>query len=287
METETQDIQQVETQPVVVDPFALDESALISLSPEQRAGLDPIIENWKKRASEEITKRESSVSEKYKPLEEKASALDKLTSYAPFQNWWNEQQKQGQQNNPQAAGAIANTKPQDVASATEWQEAIWEASQGNPQKIADLQNRMTAAWAAPLVQQISRENQNIRLEMEMKDMFERHPDAKELDMIGIDPKTKQGVSILEMGLEWAEKNRQPLEKGYELAKKWADSMKVGAQQQAMGMVQEKKKDVTAGPSTSNNGKNIMEVANADELLSKSLAAQMAGDSNVRFVIRGR
>lgn len=284
---ETQDIQQVDTQPVVEDPFALDETALISLSPEQRAGLDPIIDSWKKRANEEIGKRESSVSEKYKPLEEKASALDKLTSYGPFQQWWNEQQKAGQQANPQAAGAIANTKPQDVASATEWQEAIWEASQGNPQKITELQNRMTASWAAPYIQQVSQENKNIRLEMEMKDLFERHSDAKELDMIGLDPKTMQGVSLLENAIAWAERSNLPLEKGYELAKKWFDNMKMGAQQQAMGMVQDKKKDITAGPSTSTGGKNIIEVANQDELLAKSMAATIAGDTNARFVIRGR
>lgn len=276
------------TEPIVeVDPFALDETALISLSPEQRAGLDPIIDNWKKRANEEIGKRESSVSEKYRPLEEKASALDKLTAYAPFQNWWNEQQKQGQQNNPQAAGAIAQTKPQDVATAQEWQEAIWEASQGNPQKISELQTRMTSAWAAPYIQQVSQENKNIRLEMELKDLFEQNPDAKELDMIGLDPKTKQGVSLLEIGFDWAERNRQPMIKGYEMAKKWSDSMKVGAQQQAMGMVQDKKKDITAGPSTSIGGTNIVEVANQDEMMTKSMNAQMAGDTKTRFVIRGQ
>ena len=274
-------------QPVVQDPFALDETALISLSPEQRAGLEPILDTWKKKASEEITKRESSVSEKYKPLEEKASALDKLTQYGPFQQWWNEQQKNAQNANPQASAAINQTKPQDVATATEWQEAIWEASQGNPQKITDLQNRMTAAWASPYIQRVSEENKNIRLEMEIKEMWERHPDMKDLDSIGLDPKTKQGVSLLEMAFDWAERNRQPLEKGYELAKKWADSIRVGAQQHAMGLIQEKKKDITAGPSTSNNGKNFVEVADANELLTKSLEAEMSGNKDVRFVIRGR
>lgn len=283
MEEQNQTVQTIE-QPK--DPFSLDETAFVSLSPEQRASIEPVLDTWKKKANEEIQRRESSVSEKYKPYEEKATALDKLVNYAPFQNWWNEQQKSAANQNPQAGAAINQTKPQDIASNQEWQEAIWEASQGNSQKITELQNRMTAAWASPLVQQISQKQQNIEIQMELRDLFERFPDAKELDKIGLDDK-KQGVSLLEMGLDWAERNRQPLQKGYELAKTWADSLKVQAQQTAMGMVNEKKRDVTAGPSTSTGNKSIVEVANSDELLKRSLEATMSGNNDVRFVIRGR
>ncbi len=275
--------------PPPADPFALEESSLVSLTPEQRAGLDPIIDAWKKRANDEITKRESAVSEKYKPLEDKAKALEKLTSYQPFVQWWTSQQKdalqQAQTGGQQAA--IAGTKPNDVATPQEWQEALWEASQGDSGKLQSLQSRMMNAWATPVIQNIHERQKYVETQIEMKDLFERHPDAKELDEIGLDPKTKEGISLLESGLDWAERNGRSLEDGYAQAKKWADEFTVRAQRSAMGMVNAKKQDVTAGNSTQKNNMSVVEVADADELLKRSLDAQLSGNKDVRFVIKGR
>lgn len=284
--TTTVDQQQVAPVPTEQDPFSLDENSLASLSPEQRAGLDPIIDTWRKRATEEITKRESSASEKYRPMEEKAQALDKLTNYAPFVQWWQAQQRTAATGAPQPQQtAIEQTKPQDFATQQEWQEAIWEASQGDASKLQSIQTRMMSAWATPVVQQLTQRQQVIETQLEVKDLFERHPDARELDSIGLDPKTKEGTSLLEMALDWAERNRKPLEEGYNLAKRWADNMKVGAQQQAMGLVTQKRQEVTAGPSTATNNGTVIEVENAEELLKRSLEAQMNGQKDVRFTIR--
>lgn len=271
----------------VQDPFSLDENSLVSLTPEQRAGLDPIIDTWKKRANEEISKRESSASEKYKPLEEKAQALDKLTQYAPFVSWWQEQQKVATAQIPSQKENIQGTQPQDIATQSEWQEAIWQASNGDATKLQSLQHRMMSAWATPIVQEIRTEQKNLKTEIELKNLFERHPDAKELDNIGVDPKTKQGISLLEMALDWAERNKKPLEAGYSLAKQWSDALRVGAKQEAMGIVNSKKQDVTVGPSTAINNTSVVEVADANELLTKSLEAQLSGNKDVRFVIKGR
>lgn len=285
---ENQQVAQVAPVPTEQDPFSLDENSLASLSPEQRAGLNPIIDTWKKRATEEITKRESSASEKYRPMEEKAQALDKLTNYAPFVQWWQAQQRTAATGAPQPQQtAIQQTKPQDFASQQEWQEAIWEASQGDASKLQSIQTRMMSAWATPVVQQLTQRQQVIETQLEVKDLFERHPDARELDSIGLDPKTKEGTSLLEMALDWAERNRRPLEDGYNLAKRWADNMKVGAQQQAMGLVNQKRQEVTAGPSTATNNGTVIEVGSAEELLKRSLEAQMNGQKDVRFVIKGK
>lgn len=265
---------------VAADPFALDENSLASLSPEQRASLDPILDSWKKRASEEITKRESSAAEKYKPMEEKAQALEKLTNYAPFVQWWQQQQNAQMQANPQAGQAIQNTQPSDVASQTEWQEAIYEASQGNGQKLAQIQARMTAAWATPFVQQMTQKQQMFETQMAVRDIFESHPEAKTLDGI----KTKSGETLLEIGLEWAERNNRPLEEGFQRAKDLYDDMGSRAKQEAMGMVTGKKQDVTSGPSTSNAGLQVIEVDNQDELIKRSMDAQLNGQK-VQFVIR--
>ncbi|HEX9504268.1 MAG TPA: hypothetical protein VF974_08210 [Patescibacteria group bacterium] len=268
------------------DPFALDENALTSLSPEQRASLDPIMDSWKKKAVEEIQKRESDASQKYKPYEEKAQTLDKLTNYAPFVQWWQAQQRTAAAGaSPAQQGAVSQSKPQDFATQQEWQEAIWQASQGDAAKLQEINSKMMAAWATPFVQQLNQRQQVIETQLEVKDLFERHPDAKDLDAIGLDPKTKEGTSLLEMALDWSERNQKSLEDGYQLAKKWADSMRVGAQQQAMGLVNGKRNDITAGPSTSNSSQNIIEVSDSDELLRKSMEAQLAGQKDVRFVIR--
>ena len=269
------------------DPFALDEGSLVSLSPEQRASLDPIIDGWKKKAAEEISKRESSAEEKYQPIRDKATALEKLTQYQPFVQWWNSQQNAAAQQNPGQQAAIQQTKPTDFATNQEWQEALYEAAQGDSTKLGQLQQRAMSAWATPFVQQMTQKQQYLETQFEMNDLFARHPDAKQLDEIGIDPRTKEGVSLLEMGLDWANKKGKPLEEGYALAKRWADQMSVSSQKTAMGLVQGKKQDVTAGNSTSSaTSSNIVEVNNADELLKKSLEAQLSGNKEVRFVIKG-
>lgn len=273
--------------PAPQDPFALDEASLQSLTPEQRAGLDPIITSWRQRANEEITKRESSAAEKYKPYEEKAQALEKLTNYAPFVQWWNAQQQNAAQGASHAQQQqIAGSQPQQFASPQEWQEAVLEASNGDASKLQSIQAKMMSQWAAPLVQKIQSDQAAIRTELELKNMFEVHPDAKDLDRIGLDAKGN-GVSLLEQGLDWAERNGKTLEEGYRLAQQWYSSMKLSAQQQAMGIVTEKKGSVTQGPSTQTGGKAIVEVGSMDELIAKSMDAQLRGDKDTRFVVKSK
>lgn len=269
------------------DPFSLDENSLASLTPEQRAGLDPIISSWRERANQEITKRESSAAEKYRPLEEKAQALEKLTNYAPFVQWWQQQQQAAAQGGTQAQQQqIAGSQPQQFASPQEWQEAVLEASNGDSSKLQAIQSRMMSQWAAPLVQKIQSDHQALRTEMELKNLFEVHANAKQLDQIGLDAKG-EGVSLLEQGLDWAERNGRTLEDGYRLAEQWYNSMKLTAQQQAMGIVNDKRASVTAGPSTQTGGKAVVEVASMDELLAKSMDAQLRGDKDTRFVVKGK
>ena len=267
------------------DPFSLDENSLISLSPEQRAAVEPIIDSWKKKASEEITKRDSEI-EKYKSYSEKANALDKLTQYQPFVQWWQQQQQHAQANaTPAQAQAIGQTKPGDIASQAEWQEAVYEASQGDGSKLATIQARMMATWSAPVLARFEEKQKILDTRLEMRDLFEEHPDAKDLDMIGLDPKTKEGTSLLEIGLEWAENNGKTMEEGYSFAKRLHDSMNVTAQQKAMGLVTEKKQTVTAGPSTTSSSGNVVEVGSVDELLRKSMESEIAGDRSTRFVLK--
>lgn len=291
METPVADpVVQVESDSTVVapaDPFALDETKFASLTPEQRAALDPVLDEWKTRAKSEIEKTGKTYQEKYRPAEEKAQALDALVKDQRFVQWWHSMQQAATQQNPQGQNAIAQTQPQDIASAEEWQAAISEAYSGDPTKMKMLQARMFSVMATPVVQQLKAGQDELRTTLEMKNLFETHPDAKALDKIGYDAANPEAPSLLEVALNLADERGKSLEWGYKLAKKWSDSMTVQAKQEAMGLVQSKKESITSGPSTNKPGATVVEVEDAEELMNKSMgwALDHPGQALPRFVIR--
>lgn len=266
------------------DPFAFDESKLL---PDQKAALQPILSEIKNRATKEWEKRQKSVEDKYKPHQEKAEALDNLAKHPAFQKWWIEQQQamaNGQA--PGAQKAIANTKPQDFASNEEWSQAVLDASNGDPTKFQGIQQRMFTMMATPIVQKFQQDQQALKNTLAMRDLFERHPDAKELDLIGRNGAEDKTPSLLEIAFDYVEKQGKPMEDGYKLAKQWVDAMGSKAKQEAMGMVAEKKGAVTATPSGNTGGQTIVEVDDTEQLVRKSLEAQLSGEKNMpRFVIR--
>lgn len=272
----------------VVDPFAVDETKFASLSPEQRASLDPVLSEWKTRANQEIEKRGKTYEEKYKPDLEKAKALTELVQKPEFQQWWIQQQQAAMRQNPTAQGAIAQTQPQDIASAEEWQSAISDAYAGDPTKMKALQARMFSVMATPVVQQLREGQEELRTTIEMKNLFESHPDAKALDKIGYDANDPEAPSLLETALNLADERGKSLEWGYQLAKRWSDSMGVQAKQEAMGLVQGKKESVTSGPSTNKGSSGtVVEVADAEELMTKSMewSIDHPKEAMPKFVIR--
>ena len=276
-------------EPVGSDPFSLDESKLASLSPEQRASIDPIIDEWKTKAKAEMDKAGKTYEEKYKPHQEKAQALDELVKDPRFQQWWRTIQGQAIQQNPGAAGAITQAKPQDFATDQEYQDAVSGLYSGDSTKFKEIQNRMFVTLATPVIQQLKQGQDELKATLEMKDLFERHADAKELDAIGrnlTDPNDKS-ESLLESCLEWADRNGKTFEEGYARAKAWADSLRIGAQKQAMGMVDSKKASVTSGPSTNKPSAAVVEVEDAEELMAKNMEYLASGQTPPKFVIRGR
>lgn len=273
------------TPPAPSDPYALDETSLISLSPEQRASLDPILEGWKKKAIEREETAKKSVEETYKPHREKAEALDNLVKHPQFQQWWQSQQQQMMQGqNAQTQQAVSQSKPQDFATPEEWSQAVIDASNNDPTKLQAIQARMFSTMATPFVQRINQQQREIATKMEMKELMETHPDYKELDQIGLDDKG-QGVSLLEHCLNLAEAQGRPLEEGYQQAVRWASSMKAKAQAQAMGIVQGKKDSITSGPSTSTNSGNVIYVTSEDEKIRRFMDDQLMGVKGVRYEVR--
>lgn len=268
------------------DPFALDEAQLASLSPEQRASLDPILEGWRAKAKAEIETTRKTVSEESsKPFREKSEALDQLVKHPAFIQWWNQQQAVAKQGlNAQGRAAVDATKPQDFATPEEWSQAVIDASNGNPQKIQEINARMLQMMAAPYVQQTNARMQELNTKLEMKDLMESHPDYKDLDQIGLDEKG-EGTSLLEFCINWAEQNRRPLEDGYQMAKRWANGMDSKAKAGAMGLLKDKRESSIASPSSSSSGGNVVYVKDTDELIRRSMEAELSGNKNVRFEIK--
>lgn len=272
--------------PAPADPFAIDESALVSLSPEQRAGLEPVLQRWKETAKGEIEKRTKESEESFKPIREQADALQQLVRQPAFVAWWNQQQKIMSEGQPAATrDAVAAAKPQDFATPEEWSQAVLEASQGSPEKLQSIQSRMFSTMATPVVQQLQAQHRELSTQLEMKNLMEEHPDYKDLDQIGLDAKG-QGTSLLEHCLNWAEANNKPLEEGYVMARRWADSMRSTAKSEAMGIVKEKKESVTEGPSTATSNSQVILVESLDEAMKRTMEDQLAGiNKGVRYEVR--
>ena len=267
------------------DPFAIDEARFVSLSPEQRAALDPVLDDIRGKAKAEIEKTRASVEQDYKPYKEKAESLDKLTNWAPFRQFWQQTQAQmAQGQNPATQQAIQQSKPQDFATPDEWSQAVLEASQGDPSKIQNIQQRMFTTMATPFIQKFTNDQRELNSKIEMKELMEEHEDWKELDRIGLNEKN-EGTSLLEHCLTWSQNNGKPLEEGYLMAKRWADGMKSGAQAQAMGMVQGKKDGILAGNSTSSNNGTVVMVDSIDDAMKRSMNDQLAGIKGVRYEVK--
>lgn len=281
----------VEVAPEVIsapaDPFVLDEGRLASLSPEQRAALDPVFEEWKGKAKAEIEKSGKTVEQKYAEHVKKAEALDSLVKEPRFQQWWTSVQQTAMQQNPGAAAAVQGSKPADFATEQEWQTAWSNAYAGDYTKFKEIQARMFSMMATPVVQQLREGQAELKATLEMKDLFERHSDAKELDLIGRNPSdaNDKSESLLEMCLNWADQNGKTLEEGYAKAKSWADSLSVGAQKKAMGLVEGKKASITSGPGTNKESAPVIEVADADELMARNMEYLASGQKPPKFVIR--
>lgn len=263
--------------PAPSDPFSLDEARLSQIPAEHRG----IFDEWKKKAQDEIQKSSKTYEDKYKPHVEKAAALEQLVKHPKFQEWWRSQQQQPQQQ--------PTSQAQSYATPEEWSQAVIDASNGDPSKLQAINAKMISSMASPVVKQLQEKQQLLDSTLQMKSLFERHPDAKDLDAIGRDANDPgdQTPSLLEIAMTHAVDGQgKSVEEGYQLAKKWADAMGAKAHQAALGMVQAKKDSVTAPGSTStSSGQSVVEVGSTDELITKNMEALLSEQKPPRFVVK--
>ena len=246
------------------DPFAVDESQFVSLSPEQRAALDPVLGKWKESAKTYAQKERESEAQKYTEHVKKAQALETLARNPKFIEWYN------QQTNPQKA---QDTAPKTVASAEEWANALQALANGDSLAYEQLQQKLVMSVGAPAMQDIN----YMKAESELNRVISVHPDVRDLDMIGreTDP---NAPSLFQLCLEQVKERRGgTVEQAYQLAKSIAGSMETRGKRTAMGMVNGKMNSTTE-PQVKNNSKDegVMYVDTLEEAMSKNIEAAIDG-----------
>lgn len=248
------------------DPFAVDENSFASLSPEQRAALDPVLDTWKKSAKAALDKEKAT----YEPHVKKAQALESLTRDPRFVKWYHEI------NSPAQDPAQKAAAPAQVASAEEWANAVQEMANGDPTKFNNLQIKQLTQFAGPHIERLEQQQNIIRQQTEMNQLISNHPDVRDLDTIGRED-DPTAPSLLELCLRVVkEQNRGTMEQAYQMAKKVAQSMENKGKRAAMGMVQEKKGSVTEKPATNSKEEGVILVDTMEEAMTKNIEAAMDG-----------
>jgi len=252
-----------------VDPFAVDETAFVSLSPEQRAALDPVLSKWKDSAKSYAKSEREAEGKKYADHVKKAQALEKLVSEPRFVKWYQETY------NPQV-GSGDGAAPKSVASAEEWAKAYESLSAGNPAPLEALQTKLVMSVGGPAIQRTQAEMNLLRMENQMTKLFANHPDAKELDQIGREDDA-ESPSLLQLCAQSVmDKQGGTWEQAYALAKQVALSMENKGKRAAMNLVDGKKGSVTEKSSSSSKEEGVQYVDTMEEAMNANIEAAIDG-----------
>jgi hypothetical protein len=247
------------------DPFVVDESQFVSLTPEQRAALDPVLSKWKETAKTYAQKEREAEGKKYSDHVKKAQALEKLVSDPRFVKWYQET------NNPSTTAT-----PQSVASAEEWAQAYQSLSAGDPMPLEKLQTKLVMSVGGPALQKTQVEMNMLRQENEMTKLFANHADAKDLDQIGRED-NPDAPSLLQLAAQSVmDKQGGTWEQAYVLAKQVALAMENKGKRAAMGLVAEKKGSVTEKPSTNSKEEGVQYVDTMEEAMNANIEAALDG-----------
>lgn len=258
--------------PVDNDPFAVDEAQFASLSPEQRAALDPVMSKWRDTARQALEKEKKT----YEPHMKRSQALEGLVKDPRFVKWY---QETTQGNKGQETKA-----PAQVASPEEWSAALTQMANGDPAAWQNLNQKMLSSWAQPTIEGIQQKQNYLEQSMEMTKLFADHADAKDLDQIGRE-EDPTSPSLLELCLHVVkERNHGTMEQAYAVARQVAKSMENKGKRAAMGMVQEKKGSVTETPPKTGAADGIIYVDSMEEAMTQNIEAAMDG-RKVKYAVK--
>jgi len=234
----------------------------LSAIPEQvRPAVEPVFRQHVEKYQKEI----SQIKEGTKAFQEKAMALDKLLQEPWFQKaWFDRQGNPVQEQRPQA--------PQGpVVTPEEWQAAYDKALAGDMTAMNQLTEKQLDSLVQqkyePVMKQMATKQREIELSMEMTDLFNNHPDARDLDKAG----------LLEPALHlYTDKQGKPMEVAYQEAKKVYDYILNKSKQELTAQAQEKKASVTETPASANTETGVVYVDTPQQALRQQLIATGKG-----------
>lgn len=251
------------------DPFAVDENSFVSLTPEQRAALDPVMTKWKESAKTKFSEMEKE-RDGLKVHVPKAQALDKLVSDQRFIEWYNGLSKTQQ--------TAVQEKPQGISP-----ESWIEAMQGLASNDSTKWNQLLSQWAQPTVNGFQQSMSALQNENAMQKMYASHPDAKDLDQIGRDDGV-ESPSLLQICANVSLSRGGTWEQGYQLAKSVSRSMENRGKRAALGIVDEKKGAITEKPQKVVKDEGVEYVDTLSEAIEMNAEAQLDG-RKVRYAVK--
>lgn len=231
--------------------------------PEQvRPTVEPVFKQFTEKHQKELTQYKESM----KPHQDKAEALDKLLQEPWFQKAWYDSRSPQQP----AAQTPPEARP-PIVSPEEWQTAYDKALSGDMGAMNSLTEKQLDSLVqqkyAPVMQQIAQKQREIDLNMEMTDLFQKHPDAKELDKAG----------LLEPAMHlYVDKQKRSMEYAYQQAAKMKDYFTNKAKQELTAQAQEKKTAATETPASTTGDASIVFVDSPREALRQQLMAAAKG-----------
>jgi hypothetical protein len=264
------------------DPYALDEQTLSGLAPEARVAFDGAVKTWRTKAEEQAKaaaqKAAEETASKYKDYDEQKKYGDALRQMAADPRF--------QQVYQAVYGNQQQQQPQLAAPAEEYALAVQEAAAGNPARLNQIFMRTVQQVAAPTLREFTQLKQERAQDQQIDSLFRAHPDAEELDDVGL---FGEGTPTpLELAIHRVvDQQGGTFEQAYTVARQIAQAYEKKYKNAALGMVNGKKESVTESASRQTKDSNtVIEVASGEEALRKNIEAEMKGQK-VTYVAKQR
>lgn len=255
--------------PSVPEPVAptAPSDAFSALTPEARQTVEPFL----KPLHEKIANYEKEI-ESSKSSKEKAVALDRLVQDADFQKYW----------------AARNSRPaaqepkQDLPfTPEEYQSAYDKSMQGDFSALASLQEKQVKAIlardVAPAMNNLNQKAREIELGVELGNLLQAHPDARDLDKFG----------FLEPALHYyTDKLGKPMEFAYSRAKEAYDKAIGDFKVKQSKEIQDKRGSITETPGTMTADQGVVYLDTSEQVLRAQINAAVKGDK-VQYRVKPR
>lgn len=231
-----------------------------TLDPEIRTRVEPIFRPMQEKLANYEKEIESSKSSK-----EKAMALDRLVQDSDFQQYWTKRNSKPATPEPVKGQELAFTQE-------EYQSASEKFMAGDPSAMMALQEKQTKAMLArdvtPALDSLNRKAKEFEMSVELGNVLNAHPDAKELDKYG----------FLEPALHYyTDKMGKPMEYSYQKAKEAYDKAIGDYKLKQQKEIEDKRGSFTEMPGTITADGGVVFLDTAEQVLRASTNAAVKGE----------